>query len=481
MRDGRLLVQADWLLAPGGTLREHGAVLIEGGRIAALLGEAEADAVTGAERLVERDAVVLPGLVNAHQHGRPDPLPQLGVPDAPLERWLASLLALPPQDVAVNTRRLAGALALTGTTTALHAHTTTASTAEAYEAELRALLAAYREAGVRGVVAADVRDRGIPVHGDPAPFLAGLPKPLRQRVRRAFPAPPAPEQALEIIADLHSEIRAGRHGDVDLMLGPPGPPWCSASLYGRLAQVAAEQGLAMQTHLLESRLELEFGRRDLPEGTLLALDRLGVLGERFSAAHGVWLDSADRRRLAAAGSSVVTNPGSNLRLHAGVAPVRELLAAGVNVALGTDNMALADDEDLFGELRLLRALQRRPSLDDEPVSARTLLTLATEAGGRALGRPDVGVLRPGARGDAVVVGLARLRRPGTALDPFELLVAGAGAVDVRTVVAGGQVLVRNGAARRPSPEPAPPTVEGDAELAAALEPYIREHYRGYEN
>jgi len=469
-------VEADGLVLPGGALRGRGGVLVEDGRVLDVLDAGEATGVGDAERLGGGEGTLaLPGLVNAHQHGRPDALPLLGIPDAPLERWLVSLLALPAEDLTVDTARLAAALAAAGTTTALHAHTTAASTPEAYEAELRALLAAYARSGVRGVIAADVRDRGLPVHGEAAPFHARLPAALRERARRAYAPPPAPEAALEVIAALLAEVRAGRHGDVELILGPPGPPWCSAALYGRLAAFAREHGLAMQTHLLESRTQLAFGRDDLPEGTVAALARLGALGPRFSAAHGVWLDAADREAFAAAGASVVTNPGSNLRLHAGVAPLRALLAAGVNVAVGTDNMALAHDEDLLGELRLLRALHREPALEDVPLSAATLLAMATHAGGRALGRPDLGVLAPGAPGDVVVVDLARLRRPGAQVDPRELLLAGGSAGDVRTVVAGGRVLVRDGVALAEAPS-APAGAPGDPGLAEALIPHVLAHY-----
>jgi 5-methylthioadenosine/S-adenosylhomocysteine deaminase len=139
-------------------------------------------------------------------------------------------------------------------------------------------------------------------------------------------------------------------------------------------------------HLLETWYEREFGWSGGATGSVDALANIGLLTLRLFVAHGVWLDERECTALVDAGTSVVTNPGSNLRLHAGVAPVRALLAAGVNVALGTDNMSLGDSEVILDELRLARALQRRPGVDESGRSA-TLLALVSKNGALHCVRP----------------------------------------------------------------------------------------------
>lgn len=476
----RLIVEAGYVAQPGGGLLEGQALLIEDGRVIAIAPGAELAVAEADRRLGGPDCLALPGFVNGHQHGRCDSTVALGVPDAPLECWLASLLGLPFGDPYTDTLRLCRSFAAAGVTTAVHSHYTVARTGEDYEAELRAVLAGYRDGGVRGIVAADLRDRGQPVYGAESEFLERLPAELAERVS-ALVGPPLPlEAALEVVAGLRAEIRADRLGDVELIYGPPGPPWCSDRLLARVAEVSEAQGACVHTHLLETWYEREFGLREYAEGTVGALERLGLLNERLFVAHGVWLDEPDREALAAAGTSVVTNPSSNLRLHAGIAPVPELLDAGVNVALGTDNMALGEREEFLDELRLLRALHRRPGIDERGLPPAALLTIATEAGGRAVGRHDIGFLEAGAPADAVLVDLARLRRPGRDPDPLELAFATAGNDDLCAVVAGGRIVAEDGV---PSlPEPVSGSVlqsTAAVEVVEAMLPYACAHFRAW--
>jgi len=473
----RIAVEAGHLALPDGRLEAGLGLLVVDGVIRAVdtLG-----ALAGVEvdlRVGDARCLALPGLVNAHQHGRGASTVALGVADAPLERWLVGLLALPPADPRADTVAFCRRAAAAGVTVAAHSHTTAATTGEGYEAELRAILAGYREGGVRGVVAADTRDRGVPVYGDEAAFWSGLSEGARRWRDRHAAAPPPLAERLEVVAALRAEARAGRLGDVEVVLGPPGAPWCSDAALRAVARAAGDE-VPVHTHLHETRVEAGFGLWAYGDGTLAALARFGLLGPRLSVAHAVHVTADDRERLAAAGSSVVTNPGSNLRLHAGVAPVRELLEAGVGLAIGTDNMALGDDEQLLDELRLLRALHRRPGLEDGGLGARELLAIATTGGARALAQDDVGALRPGARADVVLVE----QQAGRA-DPLELALATARPADLRLVLAGGRVLAERGVPAVPpasaevDAEPPPPDLE---RVIAELDARAVPHYRALE-
>lgn len=474
----RLVVEAGWMAEPGGRLRRDTAVVIEYGRIAGIEPVGAIEGVEADERLGGPEILALPGLVNAHQHGRPDSTVARGIPDAPLECWLASLFAAPAGDPYADTLAVCRRLLAGGVTTAAHAHYTAAGTGEEYEDDLRAVLAGYRDGGVRGIVAADLRDRGLPVYEDEDAFLARLPDDLRTGLTSLLPPPFPLEEAFEVVEGLRADARSGRLGEVDVVYGPPGPPWCSEALFASVAERSAATGAAVHTHLLESVHERDFGLRSYPGGTVASLRRLGLMTERLAIAHGVWLDQAECEALAAAGASVVTNPGSNLRLHAGVAPVQELVAAGVNVAIGTDSMALDDRDELLDELRLVRALQRHPGVDKQGLDTRTLLSIATENGARALGRADVGALRPGASGDVVMIDLRRLGTPTGSVDALELALATARPTEIAAVVARGRVLAREGEPLAPAPDRQVARIDAErAELIARLAPFVRAHYR----
>src|SRR5262249_17030612 len=132
-----------------------------------------------------------------------------------------------------------------------------------------------------------------------------------------------------------------------------------------------------------------------------------LLGPRVSAAHAIWIDDDDVRRLADAGASVVHNPLSNLRFGSGVARVARLRARGVRVALGTDAANTSDSQSMFEVTRLAAYLSRILTPDPAGwISADDALGMATRDGAAVLGFGDaIGRLAPGARADVVVLDL----------------------------------------------------------------------------
>jgi 5-methylthioadenosine/S-adenosylhomocysteine deaminase len=135
------------------------------------------------------------------------------------------------------------------------------------------------------------------------------------------------------------------------------------------------------------------------------LARAGVLDGRVLAAHSVWLSDADISLYREFDVAVAHCPQSNAKLASGVAPLVALLAAGVRVGLATDGPASNNDLDLWEEVRLAAMLARIRERDPTALPAAAALELATRGAGRALGRPDLGVLEPGARADMVAVRL----------------------------------------------------------------------------
>ncbi|MDH3302113.1 MAG: amidohydrolase [Acidimicrobiia bacterium] len=174
---------------------------------------------------------------------------------------------------------------------------------------------------------------------------------------------------------------------------------------GEIAAEAASVDALFHIHLEETRAERELviERYGRPATQLLA--EVGAFAGKAMAAHGVWLDADDRRILAEAGVAVAHCPLSNLKLGSGIAPVREMLADGIVVGVGTDGPASNDNLDLWEELKMAPLLARGRSLDPRAMTARTALTLATSASAMAIGLSDVGHLSVGAHADLIRVDL----------------------------------------------------------------------------
>jgi len=195
---------------------------------------------------------------------------------------------------------------------------------------------------------------------------------------------------------------------VEIGISPHAPYTCSLELY----EACASLGVPLATHLAESEVEREWTRSGvgpLPSVRPTSIRELaahGVLSPRLVAAHGVHLDPEEIALLAEHGVGLAHCPRSNAGLGCGVAPLADLLAAGVRVGIGTDSPASAPSFDFFDELRaavlLARARERRP----DALTAAQALELGTLGAARALGlEAEVGSLVPGKRADVIVVSL----------------------------------------------------------------------------
>ena len=140
------------------------------------------------------------------------------------------------------------------------------------------------------------------------------------------------------------------------------------------------------------------------------LDELGFLEQSFTAAHGVWLDDDDLKRLADNGCSLAHNPGSDLRLGSGIAPARAAVSHGLNVGIGTDGSHCADNQNMFEAMRLASFASRIMSADtNEWLATDEIVAMATEGSARALGfGDDIGRLVPGAKADIVFLDLTNI-------------------------------------------------------------------------
>ena len=494
-----IILEPELLLATAdpADLRRDVAIAVRGDRIAAIDGPETLRARWPNARIEPLPGcLLLPGLVNAHQHGRGISQIQLGYSDDLLEIWINSRRGRGHLDPYPITKLAALEMLGNGVTTTVHANYAYGS--GNYEAEVRAALRGYDEAGIRVTMCIGAMDRGLVVYPPhEAAFLAALPADLRHWL--TAPGPPLYAGDGTATVALMGRLLAdyAGHPRIRFCYGPAGPQWVSDQLMRQLVADAEARQLGLHLHALESPAQTAALDALHPGGTIAHLDNLGVLGARTVLAHGVWAGPADIEIIARRDAIVVRNPGSNLRVRSGIAPLADFLAGGVRLAIGTDNTGLADDEDLLLELRLADLLARQADWRGAaPPGTADLLAMATVNGAAAAQiAPEVGTLEPGAGADLTAVSLDRVRTPY--LDPdmpiLEAFLARARGADVRLTMVDGRILYRNGewtasdrdAARERAAGAATaarrPRDSGDIARMQALRQHLTDHYRGLTN
>ncbi len=209
----------------------------------------------------------------------------------------------------------------------------------------------------------------------------------------------------------------------------------------KIVVYARQLDLPIQTHLAETAHEVAASVAEHRRTPLHRLHDLGATGPQFIAIHGVHLAADEIALLAAQGCHVVHCPISNMKLGGGIAPVPALVAAGVNVALGTDGAASNNRLDLFGEMRMAALLAKVATGDPAMLPAQQVLAAATLAGARALGlEREIGSLVAGKQADVVAVDLSALEAL-PCYDPVSHLVHAVGREAVTDVWVAGKRVV----------------------------------------
>jgi len=197
-------------------------------------------------------------------------------------------------------------------------------------------------------------------------------------------------------------VRFGPGQRIELGYGPHAAYTLPTEALAEAGAAAQQRGALLHIHVAESAGE-DTAIREAHGSVPLLLENLGVLraGARVLAAHAVQLSDTDIAVLSRHRVGVAHCPGSNSKLASGIARLLDLRAAGIAVGLGTDGPASHDDLDLWNDARLAALLARLTSGDAAAVTAAQALLLATRGGAAALGRDDLGTLRPGGWADLV--------------------------------------------------------------------------------
>ena len=461
---------------------DKGAILIDGNRIT-YCGPAEWTPVGPFDKTIDASRMIaMPGMVNSHCHS-PANLVRGMMPSKPLEIWRAyyraSLRDMRDEDFYASALLGGMEMLKSGATTVLdHFFGNQACRFMGAGAAIQAM----RDLGLRHVVALTLSDKN---YEDTLP-LGYAATNVSDEIKRMSAS--EARAAKDWLDDCEAFIETF-HAPDKLTTACPGPSAvqrCTDELLTGAAEMARKRNLPVHIHLAETKAQAVMGKQLYGTSLLGHLESLGVLGPNLSLAHSIWIEDQDVELFAKRGATAVHNPASNLRIGSGLAPVRQYLAAGVHVALGTDGSASNDGQNMFDALRLVALIHNQAGTDfNRWVTPAQALAIATRNGARAFGL-DAGVLAPGKLADVVL-----LRRDTAAFTPLNdamgQLVFCENGSSVDTVIVNGDVVVEHGKLTRideqevlqlatKSRERLDPSIQREIAAAQSMEPALAEMY-----
>jgi cytosine/adenosine deaminase-related metal-dependent hydrolase len=416
---------ARWVLPITDDPIENGSVAVENGRIT-YVGERRED---GSSTDLG-DAILMPGLVNAHCHLELTAMRGF-LEDLDFRRWILRLTA-------AKRTVLTGESLLDSARAGLEEGIAAGITTYADTCDSGVVVDAMREYGVRGIMYQE---------------LFG----------------PDPAQCAASIADFRSKLDRLREKTTDLVrvgISPHAPYTVSDDLFRAAAALSASENLPMAVHVAESEVETQLvvgaegafaeglrGRgidvRARASTPIQLLATLGVLDRQPLLIHCVRLDAADFGLIVSSNSRIAHCPVSNAKLGHGIAPLLEMLAAGIDVGIGSDSMASNNRMDLLEESRAALLFQRARVGTHEALSPSDVLELATMGGACALGLADqIGSLEVGKSADLAAF---EIGNAGPVHDPAAAAVFSVSGRRASLVTVAGKPLVENGRLTRPNP------------------------------
>ena len=397
---------------------ENGSVLIENERISAVGPRETFTKVQVDSKINATGRIVIPGLINAHTHLFQSLLRGLG-DDRTLLDWLRNVIWPIAQQIGPRECYDGARLGLlenirSGVTTVIDNHYIHTSSSNmdmvaraAYESKLRVILA-----------------RGFYDTNAIEPFVEDGGTVIRETKR------------------LNAKCLEQPGDSVRVWFGPMTPWTVTPELFRECKAVADELGIGIHIHVAENKEEVDMISREYNKTHVSFLDSLGMLSSRFHAVHGVWLTEDEISTLSKAGCSLIYNPISNMYLASGIAPI--VKANGrVNIALGTDGPASNNNQDMFFNMKAGVLLQKVALLSPTCLTSYQILDMATRGGARALGlEKEVGSIEKGKRADLAIIN-PQTPHIQPLHDPVSALVYCANTNDVETVIANGNVVMRD--------------------------------------
>ncbi|WP_396612400.1 5'-deoxyadenosine deaminase [Haloferax sp. S1W] len=409
------MLLAGTVVADATTIIEDGALVTEGDRIVAV-GERATLVETYPDHERRKFDIVAPGLVGAHVHS----VQSLGrgiADDTSLLDWLFDHVLPMEAGLDADGMRVAAELGylecIESGTTGVVDHLSVRHADEAFEAA--------GEMGIRGRLGKVLMD-------------SNSPDGLQENTDDAL-------AETERLIQRHHDTFDGR---IQYAVTPRFAVTCSeACLRGARELTDTYDGVRIHTHASENQDEIATVEDETGMRNIHWLDEVGLTGDDVVLAHCVHTDDSEREVLAETGTHVTYCPSSNMKLASGIAPIRDYLERGINVALGNDGPPCNNTLDPFTEMRQASLLQKVESFDPTSTPAATVFEMATRNGAKAAGFDRVGALREGWKAD--VVGLTTdLTRATPLHDVLSHLVFSAHGDDVVFTMVDGEVLYDHG-------------------------------------
>lgn len=384
-----------------------GAVAIKGDRIVDVLPWSECKVRYKGENLINRPSgLVMPGLINTHTHAAMTLFRGLA-DDLPLKTWLEEHIfpveaRLTPELVSLGTELACAEMIRCGTTSFVDMYLFEDSVASVVD-----------RVGMRAWLGEGIFD---------------------------FPSP-AFSSGYEALAKTERLMEKwGGHSRITITVDPHAPYTCSPELLIQARKLAERKGAITVIHLSETEWEYGEIKRHYGVRPTVHLDNLGMLSENLLAVHCVWLNNDDIAFIADRDVKISHCPESNQKLGCGIAPVPELINAGVSVSLGTDGAASNNDLDILSELDSAAKVHKGQRKDPTVVSASEALSMSTTWAAYALHRTDIGRLEKGAKADIVVLDLDQVHLQ-PCFNPVSQVVYVARGGDVQDVMVDGRLLM----------------------------------------
>lgn len=348
------------------------------------------------------DRLVMPGLTNAHLHswealfkGRYD--------NMPLELWMLysyPILGLSPLSERLIYLRtmLVGIESLKNGVTCVLDDVLEMPTQSL--SALGAVFKAYEELGIRANCSGHIINK--PFTDTIAYAEELLPAELKQAVGEI--QPPSTQSYLDFSEEAISRFH-NKAGRLRYVLAPSGPQRCTEDVLVGADELSRKYGTPYHIHILETKTQAVTGREFYGKTLIRYMHDIGVLNERTTIAHSIWVTDEDIEMMGAASCSVAHNPISNQKLGAGIAPFRKLLDAGVNVALGTDGLSSNDTARMFDVMHAAALLHKVTSPDyTKWPNAAEIIHAATIGGARsAYIQEETGSLERGKKADLLIL------------------------------------------------------------------------------
>lgn len=409
-----LIVNGDYLVTmePDSPVITNGAVAIKDGVIIAVGLASEISGQYSSKQVLAGDQrIVMPGLINGHSHAAMTLLRGVAE-DLTLMDWLNNFIfPAEVEFVDADFVRIGAELACWemirgGTTTFVDMYYFPDETAKVVE-----------RCGMRAMIATTVIDQ---------------------------PSPDAKNAADAIQNGLaYIERWKEKNSRITPIFGPHASYTLNAEQLKTVHDAAKKAGVGVTMHMSESPFELEYSQNTYGKTSIEMLDSIGFLDPPVIAAHVVWPTAVEIPILVKRKVGVINNPTSNMKIASGIAPIVDMLDAGVRVGLGTDGAASNNDLDMWEEMRLAALSQKVTKMDPQVLPARTVLNMATLGGAQAIGLDkSIGSLRVGKRADLIQVSTEDVHFVPM-YDVISHLIYVADEQDVASVIVDGRILMRD--------------------------------------